>query len=526
MPSLNWIGRDAVERHHTTVPFHLLHADPECSVGDPNSGNLLVEGDNLLALKALLPYYGRQVKCVYIDPPYNTGNEGWMYNDNVTSPQISQWLGQVVGKQNEDLSRHDKWLCMMYPRLVLLWQFLRNDGSIWVSIDDSEVHSMRMLLDEICGRDKFVACNVWQKRYSRENREAIGDVHEYIIVYAKSPELFKATRNKVPLDAKSQKVYKNPNKDPQGPWRLIPITAQAGHATPDQFYEIVSPSGKIFTPPSGRCWGLAKATFDRLNAEGKIYFGKKGNSQPSLIRYLWEVEGLVPWTWWPHDEVGHTDESKKELYSILGKEIDFENPKPTRLIKRILQIATNPGDLILDSFAGSGTTGHATLQLAKDRKFILVEMEPHIAKSVTAERLRRVIQGHGDIQGIGGGFQYCDLGKTLFDAEGRIRSEVSFDELARFVYFKATGTALPQQNSNKTPLLGIHNGTGIYLLYNGILKDKSFSGGNALTRQVLASLPSHEGSKIIYGTRCLLGDERLRRESITCKHIPTDLQVD
>ena len=208
MPTLNWIGKKAVENHHRQVPFHLLKEVPESSVGDPGSGNLLVEGDNLLALKALLPFYAGQVKCIYIDPPYNTGNEGWIYNDNVNSPEMREWLGKVVGKEADDLTRHDKWLCMMYPRLSLLKEFLRDDGSIWISMDDSEITSLRIIMDEIFGAKRFVACNVWQKRYSRENREAIGDVHEYVLVYAKDPHLFKLKRNRIAPDDRQEKIYK------------------------------------------------------------------------------------------------------------------------------------------------------------------------------------------------------------------------------------------------------------------------------------------------------------------------------
>ena len=267
MPTLNWIGKDAVVKHHKDVPFRLLEPVPELSCGDAASGNLIVQGDNLHALKALLPRYAGQVKCIYIDPPYNTGNEGWAYNDNVNSPEIRKWLGAVVGKEGETLDRHDRWLCMMYPRLVLLRQFLRDDGVIWISIDDAAVAWLRCLMDEIFGADKFIACNVWQKRYSRENREAIGDVHEYVMVYAMSPAAFKATRHKIPIDEKQAKVYRNPNNDPKGRWRPIPMTAQAGHATPEQFYEIVAPSGKRFRPTEGRCWGLAQATFEKLRLE-------------------------------------------------------------------------------------------------------------------------------------------------------------------------------------------------------------------------------------------------------------------
>ncbi|MFW9596090.1 MAG: site-specific DNA-methyltransferase [Macromonas sp.] len=537
MPTLNWIGKDAVTRHHKEVPFRLLEPVPDLSCGNhhgQDSGNLIVQGDNLHALKALLPRYAGQVKCIYIDPPYNTGNEGWVYNDNVNSPEIRKWLGEVVGKEGETLDRHDRWLCMMYPRLVLLKQFLReDDGVIWISIDDAAVNLMRLLMDEIFGAGRFIACNVWQKRYSRENREAIGDVHEYLLVYAMNPAKFKVSRNKIPIDEKQAKVYRNPNNDPKGRWRPIPMTAQAGHATPDQFYEITAPSGKRFKPPAGRCWGLAQATFEKLRAEGRIYFGKNGNSQPNVIRYLSEVEGVVPWTWWPHDEVGNTDEATKDLMSIFGGTSPFDTtPKPARLIQRVVQISTNPGELILDSFAGSGTTGHAILkQNAEDggnRRFILVEMDEHIAQNVTAERVRRVAQGYTNakgqaVQGLGGGFQFCRLSaEPLFDAMGEIRSDVTFAELAKFVWFSETQTGYTGQANS--PLLGVHEGRAIYLLYNGILKDKSVGGGNVLTPQVFKMLPTFAGPKVIYAAADRMG-ARAAREGITFKQTPYALEI-
>jgi adenine-specific DNA-methyltransferase len=535
MPSLNWIGKKAVENHHRQVPFHLLQDVPELSVGEPGTGNLLVEGDNLLALKALLPYYAGQVKCIYIDPPYNTGEENWIYNDNVNSHEISNWLGKVVGGEFDDLTRHDKWLCMMYPRLTLLKEFLRDDGSIWVSIDDTEVHHLRNLMDEIFGRDRFVASNVWQKRYSRENREAIGDVHEYIVVYAKHPALFKEQRNRVSPDERQMKVYKNPNNDPRGRWRPIPMTAQEGHATPDQFYEIVAPGGRVFRPPKGRCWALSQKTFEKLRAEGRIYFGKNGNAQPNVIRYLSEIEGFVPWTWWPHEEVGHTDEAKKEIHALMGKESAFETPKPLRLLKRILEISTKPGDLVLDSFAGTGTTGHATLLLnnqgGDNRHFVLIEMDPDICRKTTAKRLRLACEGYPKPDGsandpLGGGFRYATLGDTLFDERGSIRATVRFSDLARHVYFTETGEPLSRHPRSRNPLIGVCKGIGVYLLYNGILKDKSPGGGNVLTTNILTCLPKHDGPKVVYGTACRIGSERLRRENIVFKQLPYKLRVD
>ena len=535
MPTLNWIGKDAVVTHHQQVRFRLLKDVPDLSCGDQGSGNLIVQGDNLAALKALLPYYAGQVKCIYIDPPYNTGNEGWAYNDNVNSPVIQQWLHQVVGKEGETLDRHDRWLCMMYPRLALLKQFLRPDGSIWISMDDSEMPLLRVLMDEIFGRERFVACNVWQKRYSRENREAIGDVHEYVLIYAMDPERFKEVRNLVSLTEDQAAIYKNPNKDPRGRWRGIPMTAQGFR--PNQMYEIVSDAGVKHLPPEGRCWSTIEPEFLKLKASGRIWFGKDGKAQPSTIRYLSEVEGLVPWTWWTHEEVGHTDEARKEIQSILGSQTAFDTPKPTRLLERVFQIASNPGDLVMDSFAGSGTTGHAVLKLnaatpdQPSRRFILVEMEEKIARDVTAERVRRVASGYTNakgekISGLGGGFRYVELGDELFDEAGLlIRPTVKFAELARHVYFTEMGEPLPRERVPNTPLLGVCRGTAVYLLYNGILKDKSPDGGNVLTRATLAHLPPHDGHKVVYCAGCLLGTERLRAARLTVRQTPREIKV-
>lgn len=403
MPTLNWIGKDKVVNHHLEVPYRVLEhkygfrSDDESDKSETHSGNKIIHGDNLVALKSLMPEYEGKIDCVYIDPPYNTGEEKWIYNDNVNDPHILKWLGEVVGKQGEDLSRHDKWLCMMYPRLMMLRKLLKKDGVIFISIDDNEFSNLKYLCDSIFGQNSFVATFVWQKRYSRENREAVGDVHEYILLYALDKKKFKEVRNLIPMNPQQAKVYKNPNNDPNGRWRPVPMTAQAGHATKDQFYPITAPGGKIHYPPEGRCWSVSEATYLELRDAGRIYFGVDGNSQPNTIRYLSEVDGVVPWTWLPHEEVGNTDIAKKEIYTILGKDVDFPTPKPSSLIERILQIATNKDSIILDSFAGSGSTAHAVLNLNNadngNRKFILVELMDY-ADDITAERVKRAMRGY------------------------------------------------------------------------------------------------------------------------------------
>ncbi len=393
---LNWIGKDQQQQ----LEPRILIEDREKSFGDRNNQNMLIHGDNLLALKALEQDFTGKIKCIYIDPPYNTGNAFEHYDDCL---------------------EHSIWLSLISSRLNFLWTLLAEDGSLWISIDDDEMPYLRVVMDELVGRSKFIACNVWQKRYSRENREAIGDVHEYILVYAKNPSTFKLIRNKVLPTGKQTKVYKNPNNDPKGPWRSIPMTAQEGHATPDQFYEITSPSGKKFKPPTGRCWGLAQRTFEKLLAEGRIYFGKSGNSQPNTIRYLSEIEGFVPWTWWPSEEVGHTDEAKKEIHALFGKIDAFDTPKPERLINRIIHIATKPGDIIFDSFLGSGTTAAVAHKMG--RKWIGIELGDH-CDTLCLPRLKKVVTGE-DQGGIsktanwkgGGGFNYYYLAPSLLQKD-------------------------------------------------------------------------------------------------------------
>lgn len=525
MPVLDWIGKKSVINHDKQVPFHLLEEVADLSYGDRNSGNMLIQGDNLIALKALLPYYAGKVKCIYIDPPYNTGNENWVYNDNVNAPEIKEWLNKAVGKEAEDLSRHDKWLCMMYPRLKLLRQFLTIDGSIWISIDDNEMPSLKLMLDEIFGRNCFVASNIWQKRYSRENREAIGDSHEYILTYAINPERFKGIRQKLPLTEKQKKLYKNPDNDYRGPWQSVSLLAQGYR--PNQMYEINAPNGIVHTPPPGNCWKVIEKVYQQELSDGRIFFGKDGNGVPRRKMFLAEAEGITPWTWWNHEDVGHTDEAKKEIYALFGTDNLFDTPKPERLIERIIHIATNPGDLVFDSYLGSGTTCAVTHKM--NRRYIGIEMGKH-CETHCELRLRKVTDGEqGGISKNqnwkgGGGFRYFRLGNPLFDEMGNVFSKVRFADLAKHVFFSETGTPLPEHSNLTTPFIGEYEGRRIYLLYNGILKDKNPKGGNVLTREVLALLPKFDGPKIIYGTGCRLSAAKLSVENITFRQIPYDLK--
>jgi len=538
MPTLNWIGKEAVVKHHRDVPFRLLEPVPELSCGDPASGNLIVQGDNLHALKALLPRYAGQVKCIYIDPPYNTGNEGWAYNDNVNSPEIRKWLGEVVGKEGETLNRHDRWLCMMYPRLVLLRQFLREDGAIFISIDDNEVATLRLLMDEVFGARNFIAAVIWQKIFSPKNSARhLSEDHDYVVVYAGNSDVWKPRL--LPRGDDATARYKNPDNDSRGPWTSGDLQARNYYS--EGTYEVTCPSGRLVSGPGkGMYWRVSKSTFDKLDGEGRIWWGESGNNMPRLKRYLSDVKnGIVPQTMWFHKDAGHTQEAKRELLDIVPFETSgdvFITPKPTRLIQRILQIATDKDSLILDSFAGSGTTGHAVLkQNAEDggtRRCILVEMDEGIARNVTAERVRRIAQGYTnakgtEVAGLGGGFQFCRLSaEPLFDAEGQIRRDVTFAQLAEFVWFAETGAGLPPAAGLRTdsPLIGVHEGRAIYLLYNGILKDRSIDGGNVLTGPVFDALPRFAGPKVIYAAANRMGARALR-EGISFKQTPYALEV-
>ncbi len=536
MPSLNWIGKDAVVKHHKDVPFRLLEPVPSLSCGDASSGNLIVQGDNLHALKALLPRYAGQVKCIYIDPPYNTGNEGWAYNDNVNSPEIRKWLGAVVGKEGETLDRHDRWLCMMYPRLVLLRQFLREDGIIFVSIDDNEVATLRLLMDEIFGETNFLASIAWEKRYTRSNNAKLFySLKDYIICFRRSPALASI---KEPRNEKADGNYANPDNDSRGAWMTSSyVNPATKEKRPNLVYELRNPTTNELISHPTHAWKYAKEEHLRHVEESRLWWGKSNDARfPRLKLFLNEqIKGLVPVDLWSHQETGTTDDGGNEVKDVFGSAA-FDTPKPTRLIQRLLRLATDKDSLILDSFAGSGTTGHAVLkQNAEDggtRKFILVEMDTHIANNVTAERVKRVSHGYTNAKGevvpgispAGGGFQFCTLSADpLFTPQGQIREDVIFSQLAEFVWFAETGTGYC--GTADSPLLGEHEGRAIYLLYNGILKDKSLGGGNVLTGAVFNILPPFDGPKIIYAAACRLGAPRLQREQIVFKQTPYALEV-
>ncbi|WP_374595331.1 site-specific DNA-methyltransferase, partial [Aquabacterium sp.] len=378
MPEIVFKGKEYVYNHHLTVPYRPLLADAAKSVGPADlAGNLIVHGDNLHALKSLLPRYAGQVDLVFIDPPYNTGNEGWCYSDNVNSPIMKEWLS-TNPVDGDDLLRHDKWLCMMWPRLVLLRELLSESGSIWITLDDNEVHRARMMLDEIFGEEQFITNVIWQKKYSPQNdAEFFSSSHDHVLVYAKSRNAvgFNLLGRTEEMDA----AYRNLDNDPRGPWKSSDLT-RAEHRDRD-YYAIKTPSGREVLPAKGRSWSRPLDEIERLRADNRLWFGRDGAAIPSLKRFRSEVQdGVVPQTIWFRDDVGDNQEAKQSLKNILG-EASFATPKPVALIERVLEIGAGEDALILDSFAGSGTTAHAVLKAnAKDggrRQFILVEGEDY-----------------------------------------------------------------------------------------------------------------------------------------------------
>ena len=485
-------------------------------------GNRIIHGDNLEALKALLPYYEGRIKCIYIDPPYNTGNENWVYNDNVNDPKIKRWLGKVVGKESEDLSRHDKWLCMMYPRLVLLHRLLAEDGVIFVSIDDNEQANLKLIMDEIWGAGNFIDNIIWQKIFAPKNSAKFFSAnHDFIVCYAMNQ--LRWTRNLLPRQDEQNDRYANPDNDNRGPWTSDNLTARNSYNA--GLYPITTPAGRFIEgPPKGTYWRVSEQKYKELLADNRIWFGGTGGGVPRLKRFLSEVQqGVVPQTIWSHTEVGNTQEAKKEYNAILfDVNLNFDTPKPTRLIERILKIATGPDDIILDSFAGSGTTAHAVLNLNKldngNRKFILVEMEEY-AETITAERVRRVMDGYGTTPGTGGSFTYYELGEPLFNDDGLLNANLPVDRIREYIWYSETRTALSPAvpADEETPyFLGKLHETAYYFCYEP----------DALTTldyDFLSTLQTQAGQYIIYADNCLIARDWLQEHRIIFKKIPRDI---
>lgn len=392
-----WFGKSKAKRNAFIPTRATLHYDEGRSVNPETTENVIIEGENLEVLKILLNGYRNKVKVIYIDPPYNTG-EDFVYNDDFSEGRQAYWERTEQSEDGISLDTnsdangrfHSNWLDMMYSRLLVARNLLRPDGVIFMSIDDHEIQHLRKISDEVFGEGNFVANIVWQKRTSPDARCNLGAAHDYIVVYAKDKDLLKPTLNLIELTEERAAEYKNPDNDPRGRWASVDITGQTGHATASQFYTITTPSGKEYKPTAGRCWALAKDTFDSLVKDNRIWFGSNGSSIPRKKVFLSEVNGSNAWTWWTNKEVGHNQAGAKELKDILGATDIFENPKPSRLIKQILKIASKPGDLILDFFAGSGTTGHAVvsqnLKDAGNRQYILVQVPQATDENSNARR--------------------------------------------------------------------------------------------------------------------------------------------
>ena len=524
MPKLDWIGKRYVVNHTDKVPFRLLERIPEASIGE-DSGNAIVHGDNLEALKALFPYYRERVKLVFIDPPYNTGNENWVYNDRMNAPKIKQWLGKVVGGEGEDLSRHDKWLCMMYPRLTLLRDLLARDGSLWMTIDDNEAHYAKVLMDEVFGRNNFIANVIWQKVYApKSSAKYFSDDHDYVLVYAKDAEIWRP--NLLPRTEKQDKIYKNVDDDQRGPWASDNLSARNPYSK--GIYAVTTPSGIVISgPPKGSYWRVSEEKLRELDADGRIWWGPNKDKAPRLKRFLSDVkQGVVPQTIWSYEQAGHTQDAKKELVRLMSFEDTsdvFITPKPVKLIQRILQVATDKDSIVLDSFAGSGTTAHAVLKQnaedGGDRRFVLVEMEDY-ADPLTAERVRRVIRGEGGQPTLGpeSGFDFYSLGEELFTESGDdINPEVKLETLGRFVLFLETGIAAEKVGVNGTGYVGSGSGKDVYLYY---APDTTTTFGE----EHLRALPESETERVVYADRCAVDEEELAARGVAFRKIPRDLR--
>jgi adenine-specific DNA-methyltransferase len=503
MPTLQFKGKTAVETYHYTVPHHTFEFDPKLSVlgkGEKPSldGNLIIEGDNLLALKALLPTHAGRIKCIYIDPPYNTGNEGWVYNDNLTQPQFKEWLGQVVGKEEEDACRHDKWCCMMYPRLQLLEQLLHEQGAIFVSIDENELVNLRLLMDEIFGPNNFVGLLIWRKKEGGgQTDEYFVTEHEYIAVYAKSKESFAWRDETIP-----RPEDEFPEKDARGRFRSVRLAKWGSGARkqdrPTMHFPLLAPDGKKILPKApdgseGR-WRVGKGTMSAIISEDRLAW-KKERSEWIVFEKVYLTEETAVKTLKARSilyDLASSGDGTNELTELFGRKDVFENPKPVDLVRFLIKRASPNDALILDSCAGSGTAAHAVLELngagGGNRKFILVQ-QPYDTKEneaenfnicykITAERVRRVINGYSyktqsgkeeKVAGTGGSFTYARLSAKPLFGEYRDFGEnpPPYEEVARYVFYTETSRLWnPKGMDKKSGRIGEHNGASYFLLYS------------------------------------------------------------
>ncbi len=521
MPTLNWIGKEKVINHHNEVPYRVL--DKKYSFGDPDSGNMIIHGDNLEALKSLLPLYEGKVKCIYIDPPYNTGNEGWIYNDNVNDPKIKKWLGEVVGREGEDLSRHDKWLCMMYPRLRLLHKLLKDDGIIFISIDEIEHRYLELLMDEIFGANNRIDTFIWQNNYGGGSKSNyVVHLHEYVLCFAKNINM--VGHFELPPDESVLKYYKYKDEkfEARGPYRLQPLATTSMDTRPNLRYPLIF-DGKEVWPEKQWMWSKERA--EETQRRGELICSEhNGKYTVNYKQYLRNEEGEERKSK-PYSLITgiYTQAGTKTIKEIMGSGKAFDFPKPTELIKHFLQIATQKDDIIVDSFAGSGTTAHAVLNLNKEdggnRRFILVEMGEY-AETLTAERVRRVMQGYGEgkskTEGTGGGFSFYELGQQLLNNES-LNPDVPGEIVREYIWYMETRSPYkkPTEEDNKY-FLGKNNDTAYYLNYE---KDQM----TVLDNDFLKSIKTKADEYVIYADTCNLSDAKMKKYDIAFKKIPRDI---
>lgn len=523
MPTLEWIGKDKVINHHREVPYRVLdykysYGIDGQNVSDNRSENMIIHGDNLEVLKALLPRYAGRVNCIYIDPPYNTGNEGWVYNDNVSDPKIKKWLGETVGKEGEDLSRHDKWLCMMYPRLKLLQKLMAEDAVIFVSIDDIEITYIRLIMDEIFGKTNFIAQLIWKSRQNKDNRNItnVSNDHEYVLCYG--------TKLRGCLRDISQ--YSNPDNDPRGPWASANMVGLATEdARPNLHYDLINPETGINYGKPLKGWRYDRNSMARLIAENRILWPPTPSGRPRKKQFLSELS--TEYTGYSSivGDKFYTSDGTKEQMGIFGK-VEFAFPKCSGFISELLEQATDKNSIILDSFAGSGTTAHAVLNMNKNdggnRKFILVEMEDY-AESITAERVKRVIKGYGDgkneIEGTGGSFSYYELGNPLLQPDGNLNELIPMESIREYIWFSETRTDFSKVDSQDNDyFLGVVNNTAYYFYY----EHESIT---TLDRKFLSSIKTKADGYVIYAHLCTISNQELQIHNILFKKIPRDIAM-
>lgn len=523
MAQIQFKGKSIVWNHHLGVEYHELVPDKSKSLTDKVSlnDNLIIHDDNLKALKALLPTYAGKVKCIYIDPPYNTGEEGWAYSDNVTSPMMKEWLDKVVDK--DDLTRHDKWLCMMTPRLKLLRELMTDEGIIFVSINDIELHHLRDLMDEVFGEENFISNFIWKKKSTSTNVEGVqvSSLVEYILCYGKS------LSSKLLARVRLKETRSYSHRDEDGNYRLAIIEKKhAGSYKRDSMrFKILGQS-----PRAGKRWQIGEELAKELEKRGRLVI-----DGAIVKRKIYDFEDKDTYSAQPNllDNHGTTDSAQKMLTDVFGEVEVFDNPKPPELIKHLITVTCNSSSIILDSFAGSGTTAQAILELNKEddgnRKFILVEMEDDIADKITAERARRVIKGIPNAKddnlkkGLGGTFSYFTLGDPI-DEVGILsgKSLPSYEQMARYLFYTSTGGEFDDSVVDEAKnFIGKSKDYEVYLFYK---PDTKYLKNTALNLDKAKALPAFSGKRrLVFAPAKYLDQEHLDKFQIDFAQLPYEI---